>query len=485
MNIQKVLSLIAASMILMLLQFSCNSKEPSPTPSSPSSSVLPSTTWTSPLSTPTPSVIQPESTEDAWNRLRGGRLNEAEAIFEKYPDDAKSIYGIGLIESRKGNYEKAITYLNKAIEKDPKLEEAFKTRGYVYYFTKRYDKALADFKKAVSLNPKDGENYYGLAMIYKTMGKKKDALEMADLAIKLDTHPLRFTRAKRIYLMQNEQEKALEVARQGYEAFPKEAEKIYNYAMLLYDQGKIQEAKAVIDKSLEMVNKDEKYRIYMLQGEFYSMERDFKKAEESYAEALKIAPAITHIDKAKFVADLYFFYGDSLLGQKKYDEAEKWFKKALEPISKIKDFGETSLFNDKTVEYYTYMSRIEIEKGNLEKADEYLKKCEKMKQPGDVKNDIGDIARYRADWYMKKGEYKKAAEVLSLMAQRNPESQDEIYIKLFEVYCGMKNRQEALNNLRKALEYSNNNKRRIVFFMNESRNFDFVRNDPEVQALLK
>lgn len=484
MNFKRFLSLVIIIGAFAFLQFSCaQSKKESSSYKIPENIPTPSGSVISSGSGSDSSSRQPESIDSAWELIKKGNINEAEKVLKRYPNNPYGIYGLGLIESKRGNYDKALEYLNKSIEKQSNIHQAFRIRGYAYYFKREYDKSIADFSKAVSLDPNDSENYYGMAMVYQAMGKKKESEEALEQALKLDKDPNRFIRAKRIYLMMRDKEKALEIIRQGYETFPQNPEKIYSYAISLYDQGKISESKKVIDESLKRVAESSKYRIYMLQGEFYTMERDYKKAEESYAKALKLAPPATDVDKASVLAELYVMYGDSFLEQKRYDEAEKWFAKSLEPIQKIKDFGELKIADNKTVEYYVAMARLEMKKGNMEKADEYIKKCEALKPPSAVGDDIGDVARIRAEWYMAKGEFEKAVKVLSEMAQRNPDSLDQIYIKIAEAYCGMKNRQEALNSLKKALEYGN--KRRITFFMSESPWFDFIRNDPETKALLK
>ncbi|MCK5486751.1 MAG: tetratricopeptide repeat protein, partial [Desulfobacterales bacterium] len=54
--------------------------------------------------------------------------------------------GIALLEE--GQYDKAISDYNKAIEINPKDAEAYYNRGYAYGEKGEYDKAISDYTKA-------------------------------------------------------------------------------------------------------------------------------------------------------------------------------------------------------------------------------------------------------------------------------------------------------------------------------------------------
>jgi tetratricopeptide (TPR) repeat protein len=48
-------------------------------------------------------------------------------------------------------YDAALADLNKAIELDPKMPEAYMNRGILYILSKTNDLAIADFKKVLEL----------------------------------------------------------------------------------------------------------------------------------------------------------------------------------------------------------------------------------------------------------------------------------------------------------------------------------------------
>jgi protein O-mannosyl-transferase len=76
-----------------------------------------------------------------------------------------NIYG-GLLGKRK-EYEKAIKYLNQAIETDPKLPEAYLNRGITYASMKQPDKASPDFEKAFQLDSLSEEIHKNRASFLK------------------------------------------------------------------------------------------------------------------------------------------------------------------------------------------------------------------------------------------------------------------------------------------------------------------------------
>ena len=68
--------------------------------------------------------------------------------------------------NKKGQHEKAISDLNKAIQINPKNAEAYNNRGYAYVNKGQYDKAISDFTKAIEINPRSASAYNNRAFVY-------------------------------------------------------------------------------------------------------------------------------------------------------------------------------------------------------------------------------------------------------------------------------------------------------------------------------
>jgi tetratricopeptide (TPR) repeat protein len=89
---------------------------------------------------------------------------------------------------KQGKYtqpQRAIGYLNKAIEKNPKFAEAYNNRGNAHRDLNKLQKAFADYNKAISLNPNYVHAYNNRGNIYYDLKKYKLAVNDYNKTIKL------------------------------------------------------------------------------------------------------------------------------------------------------------------------------------------------------------------------------------------------------------------------------------------------------------
>ena len=82
-------------------------------------------------------------------------------------------------------YEQALDFANKAIEKDESNAELFNLRGVIYFELKKYPNALLDYERAISLNTKDYRPYFNRAELHRTQGRAAEALRDYDQAVLL------------------------------------------------------------------------------------------------------------------------------------------------------------------------------------------------------------------------------------------------------------------------------------------------------------
>lgn len=75
-------------------------------------------------------------------------ISDYNKAIEINPGIARAYTNRGLAYRRKGQYDKAISDYNKAIEINPKIAKAYTHRGLAYYFKKEFDHAWYDVKKA-------------------------------------------------------------------------------------------------------------------------------------------------------------------------------------------------------------------------------------------------------------------------------------------------------------------------------------------------
>ncbi len=118
------------------------------------------------LSTPTPQGV--EGTEE-------GVLTPEQQLVRE---------GNDLVNA--GNFQEAYQRFNEALKIDPKLADAFKGRGFIYYRLGKYKHAIKEYDKCLSLAPDDSEGYYERGNAYLAAGSKKNALNDYNKSIVLN-----------------------------------------------------------------------------------------------------------------------------------------------------------------------------------------------------------------------------------------------------------------------------------------------------------
>jgi len=97
-------------------------------------------------------------------------------VIEKYPNDENIVgYTTELINFyiAQNQYDKALAYLSKALEKEPNNTNFIFNIAYLYETEGKFDEAVQYYKKAIEINPKDEESNLNLGIMYRNKAKKK------------------------------------------------------------------------------------------------------------------------------------------------------------------------------------------------------------------------------------------------------------------------------------------------------------------------
>jgi tetratricopeptide (TPR) repeat protein len=94
--------------------------------------------------------------------------------FEKYPNDNRILttlinYYLGAHQN-----DQALSYLNKAIEKDPSNPSYFYARGVLFDQSKVFDKAEADYNKCLEMDPNFFNALYNMGVMFYNKGVEKN-----------------------------------------------------------------------------------------------------------------------------------------------------------------------------------------------------------------------------------------------------------------------------------------------------------------------
>lgn len=126
-----------------------------------------------------------ETINDATNAIKTVR-----AAIKADETNPKAIYALGRYLFMKGDFDEAMTWVNKALE-SPKLNknielDATITKGNIYFFKKDYTKALEEFDKAYAIKPDYKPLLIGYALLYRTQGNYRKELEYIDQVVRIE-----------------------------------------------------------------------------------------------------------------------------------------------------------------------------------------------------------------------------------------------------------------------------------------------------------
>jgi len=128
-------------------------------------------------------------TFESFESLSKRNISELKKRIANNPKKAYNYYSLGNVYYFKGEYNKAIEYLTKAIDLEPKKPKNAKycySRGINYIWLKEYDKAIADYSKAIKLED-DNAKYYDIrGKIYNSLKEYDKAIADHSKAIKLE-----------------------------------------------------------------------------------------------------------------------------------------------------------------------------------------------------------------------------------------------------------------------------------------------------------
>ncbi|MGV8057812.1 MAG: tetratricopeptide repeat protein [Smithellaceae bacterium] len=280
----------------------------------------------------------------AWSNYWLGQLDESYAGFKEILNnkakDTDALVGLGWVLYIRGKDSEALSYLEKAVNIDDKIVNAWRTiaainfraknfvaanniynkiaalqpfavdaynnQGWALYKESKYTDAIAKFNESLRVNKYLGEPYYGLAMCYVKAGNIDKAKE--NFATALYLYPA-YMDGQELYNI--------------FDSNPKLKELYSNLGWSYYYQYYYDKAKSHFQKILKA---DTKNRDALLGiGTISYVLGDWSSAIESYNKLLPgISSTATAWDKYSYMLDNL---GWSYYYQKKYDKALETFKR--------------------------------------------------------------------------------------------------------------------------------------------------------------
>ncbi|REL33342.1 hypothetical protein DYD21_11215 [Rhodohalobacter sp. SW132] len=137
--------------------------------------------------------------------------------------------------------------INRALELDPNLAEAYASLGLLYSNRHQGSAAIRELKRAVELQPSYAEAHNWLSWNYQLLGQPVKALESAKKAVNLNPlSPEALSNLSISYLYNGYLERALSESLRGIEIQPDWDGQAIHHGMALFNLGRYSEAKAVL-----------------------------------------------------------------------------------------------------------------------------------------------------------------------------------------------------------------------------------------------
>ncbi len=114
-------------------------------------------------------------------------LNKA-LNLEPPSEDLASVYTyLGVCHKEAQDYHQARDVLERAHHVDPERTDTLNLLGFSHYKLGEHENAIACFEKLIALDPSSAIDYANIASNYRAMGRKSEAIEYYQLALALDS----------------------------------------------------------------------------------------------------------------------------------------------------------------------------------------------------------------------------------------------------------------------------------------------------------
>ncbi|WP_020526491.1 CHAT domain-containing protein [Flexithrix dorotheae] len=293
------------------------------------------------------------------------QLQEMMPLFEENLEKSGTLYpkvllNMGMATSKMGNFTAAkealleyfTLYEGKMEKDDPQLIKGYQTLAFVYNSMGDYQQALETAKLLLKSAQKSenpffiSQSYQNIGIVYHTIGEYPIAEEYF--------------------------RKGIAVAEQAGIQDPMAFIRSYaNMGVSLFRMNKMEESLEVLDKALELGNIVQNpyilAAIYSSRGNVYTETKQYEKSLEAHGLALEMLNRMFNNQPHPSLNQPYFNLGKAHLEKGDYDEAEEYYKKALNIDTTF--YGKFHAYPAQT---YDGLGQVYIKKGEFEKGMEYF-----------------------------------------------------------------------------------------------------------------
>jgi tetratricopeptide (TPR) repeat protein len=127
-------------------------------------------------------------TEIVWEKYDSARVAIHKALSID-PNSARALYYDGLLQRRAGNTKMEIADFRRVVDMFPQSRDARRELGITYYQKNDNPAALEQFEALQKIDPDDISAHYNLSILYRRMGKPKEAADQQAMFIDKKVDP--------------------------------------------------------------------------------------------------------------------------------------------------------------------------------------------------------------------------------------------------------------------------------------------------------
>jgi len=340
-----------------------------------------------------------------------GAIASLNQIIEEFPDDKTALTSLAEIYSDLGQMENGIGYLEKALEIDPYDEVLYNRLAYFYKDLREYDKAIELLDKYVKMVPDEPNPYDSRGEVYLSAGKFELAIESYKKALnKAPDFYGAYIPLVYIYNHLGDYDIADSCARMLIKSDDPRFRAMGRFLISFgaSTRGRFKEALKILDDGLtsdelEGYDKFEHGVKYVFKANILNVMGQSEKALKELEKGRKSLVRIEPENPFPFTGE----YSVVLAKLGELDQAIGLLDAAKPIIEKKKDnFAEALLYDS--------YGRIEMERGNVLKAIEYLEKAVPLE-----KRNVRPRCEYHLAFaYLSNGQPGKAVELFERYAYR-------------------------------------------------------------------
>jgi tetratricopeptide (TPR) repeat protein len=236
------------------------------------------------------------------NRRAG--FERAQQQLAKTKKKAEVYQLLGQLSLDQQDYEKALSYLEKAVALKPDLFSASHLVARTYMAQNKFDQAIAECEKIIQRNPKATESYMLLGVLYDQKQQYDQANRYYKKVLELDKNSALAANNLAWNYAQYERDldAALTLAQKARELSPNDENIAHTLGWIYYKRGIYLKAINLLKESSEKF-KDRNPTILYHLGLAYAKKGDTGRAKESLLKALKLDQTFREAKEAKQALD--------------------------------------------------------------------------------------------------------------------------------------------------------------------------------------